>query len=128
MLELSEAGNDFYFILIGGEIKKEILDEEEEGDESEEGSEELDAAQSDEVEKENGKETIKEEVTEGEDEGLLEANPEGNNLLPGGINVAIDMDLLRDLKLKEEDIAAGHALVSLLCKVNNSHVCVKTSL
>ena len=92
-----------------GEIKKEVMDEEEE--ELEKGSQELDAAQSDEVGKENGDVTIKEEVSEGEEEGLLEVNTVGNNLLLGGINVAIDMDLLRDLELKEENIGAGNLAV-----------------
>ena len=95
-----------------GEIKKEVLDEEEE--EPEEGSQELDAAQSNEVGKGNDDVTIKEEVSEGEEEGegLLEANPVGNNLLLGGLNVTIDMDLLRDLDLKEEDIGAGNLALS----------------
>ena len=84
-----------------GEIKKEVLDEEEE--EPEERSQELDAAQSNEMGKENGDDAIKEEVFESDEEGLLEANPVGNN-----INVAIDMDFLRDLELKEEDIGAGN--------------------
>ena len=81
-----------------GDIKK---DEEEE--EPEERSQELDAAQSNEMGKENGDDAIKEEVFESDEEGLLEANPVGNN-----INVAIDMDFLRDLELKEEDIGAGN--------------------
>ena len=62
-----------------GEIKKEILDAEEE-EKPEERSQELDAAHSDEVGKKKGDDTIKEEVTEGEEEGLLEANPEGSNI------------------------------------------------
>ena len=84
-----------------GEIKKEVLDEEEE--EPEERSQELDAAQSNEMGKENGDDAIKEEVFESDEEGLLEANPVGNNII-----VAIDMDFLRDLELKEEDIGAGN--------------------
>ena len=36
----------------------------------------------------------------------------GNNLLLGGLNVTIDMDLLRDLDLKEEDIGAGNLALS----------------
>ena len=43
--------------------------------------------------KENGDETIKEEVNEGDEEEMVEANPEGSNILPGGFKPVLLMSI-----------------------------------
>ena len=79
-------------------VKEEVVeDNEEEPDERQE----QDAQKTDEVGE--GHVTVKEEATEGGEEGVLEEEPVDNNVLPGGANVAIDIDLLRVLELKEEN-------------------------
>ena len=88
-------------------IKEEVVDEEEER--PEERRQQLDA-----LLQQGGKlgdgNTIKEEVSEGEEAMMLEANPFGS-ILTDGQAVAIPTDLLQELEVKEEEQDDGGYLV-----------------
>ena len=91
-------------------IKKEVVEDEEEG--VDEGRQEIDALQQgDEVEVGDEDVSIKEEVSEGEE--MLEANPVGNHMLSDGQTVAIPIELLQEMEVKEEEQdEEGHLVTS----------------
>ena len=87
-----------------GGIKEEVVEEEE----LDEGNQELDALQQgDEVG--DGDVTIKEEVSEGEE--MLGENPVDKHVLAEGQAVAIPIDLLEELEVKEEEQGEECSLV-----------------
>ena len=88
-----------------GGIKEEVVEEEE----LDEGNQELDALQQgDEVG--DGDVTIKEEVSEGEE--MLGENPVDKHVLAEGQAVAIPIDLLEELEVKEEEQGEECSLVA----------------
>ena len=81
-------------------IKEEV--EEEDGSQDEEKGRELEELQGEKVGVGEGDVSIKDEVTESEEERMLEESTSGNNLLTDGQTVAIIMDFLHELEVKEE--------------------------
>ena len=99
-------------------IKEEV--EEEDGSQDEEKGRELEELQGEKVGVGEGDVSIKDEVTEIEEERMLEESTSGNNLLTEGQTVAIPMDFLQELEVKEEihlPVGVGDVHFSERCDV-----------
>ena len=95
----------------GGDVpfKEEVVEEEEVRPEKR--RQELDALLQQGGKLGDGNTSIKEEVSEGEEAMMLEANPFGS-ILPEGQAVAIPTDLLQELEVKEEEQDDGGYLAT----------------
>ena len=82
----------------GNAVIKEEVVETVNNEENPDERHEQEAPKTDKVRGENV--AVKEEVTEGEEEGALETDPVDNYNLPGGANVAIDVNLLSNIRAK----------------------------
>ena len=98
----------------------DMVIKEEEGSQDEERGWELEELQGEKVGVVEGDVSIKDEVVESEEERMLEESTSGNNLLTEGQTVAIPMDILRELEVKEEihlPVGVGDVHFSERCDV-----------